>query len=161
MGQRLEPTEFTKSLADYRKRILVSLAKALFIPPFLCVLVFLAFNLPFNALFFSTTFISIPLVTFLKAWLGIWQHNRAAAQLGARTIPRVKGKWPGNLDIAKRIVSSFDKGYVFQAFADLFAEYNSTTINTRLFWDDQVSPILPFDERHKPICRRSSPWMRE
>jgi hypothetical protein len=61
-----------------------------------------------------------------------------AQSLNATVIPQVKGKWPGNLDVALRVVRSFEDGYVLQIFMDLFREHNATTLNTRLLWDDQV-----------------------
>ena len=37
------------------------------------------------------------------------------------------------------MLKSFEDGYVLRGFADLFADYGCTTLNTRFFWDDQVS----------------------
>ena len=59
--------------------------------------------------------------------------------MGTHPITRVCGRWPGNLDIVLRLLKSFEREYVLQAFADLFAEYGCTTLNTRIFWSDQVS----------------------
>lgn len=68
----------------------------------------------------------------------MWTQGRAAKQLNANPIPRVVGKWPGNLDVVLRMVKLFETGYVFQGFSELFAEYQCTTLNTRIFWTDQV-----------------------
>ena len=54
-------------------------------------------------------------------------------------MPCVRGKWPGNLDIAIRLVRSIDDDYLStKAMADLFDEYGSNTVNTRILWADQV-----------------------
>ena len=64
--------------------------------------------------------------------------------MGAKPITRVRGRWPGNLDVVLRLLKSFESGYVLQGFADLFTEYGCTTLNTRFFWDDQVRSHFPF-----------------
>jgi len=73
-----------------------------------------------------------------------------AARLGAQPITRVQGRWPGNLDIVLRLLKAFESGYVLQGFADLFAEYGCTTLNTRFFWDDQVPTPPPYLISHEP-----------
>ncbi|CAE7113403.1 unnamed protein product [Rhizoctonia solani] len=37
---------------------------------------------------------------------------RTANRLGARIVPRVKGKWPGNIDLMIKLVGSLESGYV-------------------------------------------------
>ncbi|KAI0294197.1 cytochrome P450 monooxygenase CYP63 [Russula brevipes] len=113
MAPRRQLTAFEQTIPDYRKRILVSLAKALVVPPLLATLVLRILD-------------------------------REAARMGAQPITRVRGRWPGNLDIILRLLKSFEGGYVLQAFADLFSEYGCTTLNTRFFWDDQ---IISMDEK--------------
>ncbi|EEB95187.1 hypothetical protein MPER_05885 [Moniliophthora perniciosa FA553] len=39
------------------------------------------------------------------------RQRREAASMGARFAPRIKGKWPGNLDVMARIVRKFMNGY--------------------------------------------------
>ena len=56
----------------------------------------------------------------------------------------MRGRWPGNLDVVLRLLKSFEGDYVLQGFADLFEEYGCTTLNTRFFWYDQVSPVSSF-----------------
>jgi hypothetical protein len=139
MAPRRQLTAFEQTIPDYRKRILVSLAKALVVPPLLATLVLrilcrsapLWYSLPF-ALF------SIPITIGLRSNYTLWAQDREAARMGAQPITRVRGRWPGNLDIVLRLLKSFEGGYVLQGFADLFSEYGCTTLNTRFFWDDQV-----------------------
>ncbi|KAJ7159063.1 cytochrome P450 monooxygenase CYP63 [Mycena crocata] len=132
-------TSFERSIPDYRKRILVSLAKALCVPPLLSLAVLcLVLGYPLDAFSVFAAVISIPATISIRSYLSMRAQDRTAKRLNATVIPRVKGKWPGNLDVALRVVKSFEEGYVLQIFADLFREYDTTTVNTRLFWDDQM-----------------------
>ncbi len=143
MAPRRQLTAFEKTIPDYRKRILVSLTKALIAPPLLTTLV-LRLICPPHSLFFCLplALLSIPIAIGLRSQYTLWFQDREAARMGAKPITRVRGKWPGNLDIILRLLKSFESGYVLQGFADLFEEYGCTTINTRFFWDDQVSMQL-------------------
>jgi hypothetical protein len=75
-----------------------------------------------------------------------YQSNHVQAEearkLGAKPIPRVVGRWPGNIDILLRIVHSAHTDYVQDVYLELFREYKCTTLNTRIFWIDQVSVLL-------------------
>ncbi|KAJ7853718.1 cytochrome P450 monooxygenase CYP63 [Mycena olivaceomarginata] len=134
-----EITSFERSIPDYRRRILVSLVKALFLPPLLSLIVIhLVAGFQLNGFVMMTAILSIPLTISARSYISLWAQDSAARKLGATVIPRVKGKWPGNLDVALRVVKSFEEGYVLQIFADLLHEYHTTTVNTRLFWDDQM-----------------------
>lgn len=143
MAPRRPLTAFEKTIPDYRKRILLSFAKALIVPPlltslllrFVCRSASLSVCLPLALL-------SIPITIGLRSQYTLWHQDREAARLGAKPITRVCGRWPGNLDIILRLVKSFESGYVLQGFTDLFVEYHCTTLNTRFFWDDQVSAVL-------------------
>jgi hypothetical protein len=133
-------TSFERSIPDYRSRLLLSLGKALLIPPLLSLAILcLVLGLPLNIPSVAASVLAIPLTISTRSHLSLWAHYKAARSLNATIIPRVKGRWPGNLDIALRVTKSFKEEYVFQIFADLFCEYGATTLNMRLFWDDQVT----------------------
>lgn len=70
-------------------------------------------------------------------------QQREATQLGARLIPRVVGKWPGNIDVMLRMRKAFSSSYIYTPYLELFEEYQCTTLNTRFLWMDNVSPIAP------------------
>lgn len=70
-----------------------------------------------------------------------WMQQREARRMGARPIPRVRGRWPGNLDIYLRLLKAYDTTYVGSFHLRLFEEYQTTTLNLRLLWQDFVSPI--------------------
>jgi hypothetical protein len=163
MSPNRKLTSFEKSIPDYRKRILISLARAILVPP---LVTYLAFRVAWRSLSpwlsFPLALLSIPVTICLRSYYTLWVQDREAARLGAQPITRVRGRWPGNLDVVLRLVKSFEDGYVLQGFADLFEEYGCTTLNTRFFWDDQVSTAY----RHFPAIGtgylrariRSSPW---
>ncbi|KAI0056481.1 cytochrome P450 [Artomyces pyxidatus] len=139
MAPQRELTEFEKSIPDYRKRILVSFSKALFLPPIFTVLgLRTLFGQGLSLLTVLLAVLSIPASIIARSQYEEWSQDREAARLGAKSITRVQGKWPGNLDVVLKIVKSFESGYVLQGFADLFEEYKCTTINTRFFWGDQI-----------------------
>jgi hypothetical protein len=141
MAPHRQLTAFEKTIPDYRKRILISLAKAFIVPPLLTTLALrllprLAVSL---AVYLPLILLSIPIAIGLRSQYTVWCQDREADRMGAKSITRVRGRWPGNLDVILRLLKSFESGYVLQGFADLFEEYGCTTLNTRFFWDDQVS----------------------
>lgn len=145
MAPRRQLTAFEKTIPDYRKRILISLAKAFIVPPLLTTLALriLCRSLPLF-IYLPLLLLSIPIAIGLRSQYTLWSQDKEAARMGAKPITRVRGRWPGNLDVVLRLVKSFESGYVLQGFSDLFAEYDCTTLNTRFFWDDQVSaPARP------------------
>ena len=172
MAPRRQLTAFEKTIPDYRKRILISLAKAILAPPLLTSLVLrLVCRSPSFWCYLSLALLSLPISVLLRSRYTLWTQDRQAARMGAQPITRVRGRWPGNLDVVLRLVKSFEDGYVLQGFADLFAEYGCTTLNTRFFWDDQVSSLThaaarDWRRRQFPrtqlvrIFSRSSPWTR-
>ncbi|KAL5632233.1 hypothetical protein ACGC1H_000286 [Rhizoctonia solani] len=65
---------------------------------------------------------------------------REANRLGARIVPIVKAKWPGNIDLLIKLVTSTHNGYVAEVWDELAKEYG-TTFNTRLLWSDLIVTI--------------------
>ncbi|KAF7791588.1 hypothetical protein EIP86_002605 [Pleurotus ostreatoroseus] len=59
-----------------------------------------------------------------------------AYRLGGRLPTEVKGKWPGNLDVAIRLAKAARTKYVGEFYLELFEEYRCTTLNLKLFWND-------------------------
>ncbi|OCH86634.1 cytochrome P450 monooxygenase CYP63 [Obba rivulosa] len=131
-------TKFEQTIPDYRRRILVALAKAILVPPLVTVLAFRALGSPFSAFAVLATVLSIPLTVVLRSRYSTWVEHSAAARLGAKPVPRVTGKLPGNFDVVKRVLKGFERGYVLQVHRDLFQEYDCTTLNLRFFWSDQI-----------------------
>lgn len=72
-------------------------------------------------------------------------QEREARLLGARLIPCVVGKWPGNIDVLLNMIRAFKSSYVLDVYLQLFEEYQCTTINTRILWSDA---IISMDQEH-------------
>lgn len=66
-------------------------------------------------------------------------QQRDARRMGARPIPRVRGKWPGNADVYLQLLKAYSTTYVGSFYLKLFEEYQTTTLNLRLLWQDFVS----------------------
>ncbi|KAG2080443.1 cytochrome P450 [Suillus cothurnatus] len=62
-------------------------------------------------------------------------QQRKANRLGARLVPRVQGKWPGNLDKLVNMVLTSENEYLGRPFEDEM-KVLGPTINFRFFWED-------------------------
>lgn len=65
-------------------------------------------------------------------------NYREAKRLRAQPIPRVAGKWPGNVDVLFKMLRSVKTSYLVNSYLELFEEYQATTLNLRILWVDQV-----------------------
>ncbi|KAL1719911.1 cytochrome P450 [Schizophyllum commune] len=87
----------------------------------------------------------------VAAWITINQLRSSCVQvleqrnLGARPIPCVNGRLPGNLDVLFRMMKAFKNSYVLDVYLQLFKEYNTTTLNLRVLWVDN---IITMDQEH-------------
>ncbi|CAE6540278.1 unnamed protein product [Rhizoctonia solani] len=84
--------------------------------------------------------ISVPLFWGFRNAVRDVMRNREAKRLGARVVPKVKGKWPGNIDLMVKMVKSTRTGYVAEVWDELAKEYGNT-FNMRILWDDLASPF--------------------
>lgn len=89
--------------------------------------------------------ICIALCAYARLAYRDWQQDQEAHRLGARRIPQVVGKWPGNLDIYLKLLKSTQTTYLGSFHLSLFEEYQTTTLNLRLLWQDVV---MTMDEKH-------------
>jgi hypothetical protein len=95
----------------------------------------------------------ISLVSFVVITYSDHVQAREAHRLGARLVPRVVSKWPGNLDILLRIMSERNSGYMQDVYMNLFHEYKSTTLNLRILWADKVRKFfISFYYFHYLFC---------
>nr|GAT57937.1 cytochrome P450 [Mycena chlorophos] len=85
---------------------------------------------------------SVPMQAAARNWLKYWHQKREAAALGARLAPRVRGEWPGNLDIMRDIMNMRLTGYPGDAFVGLIAKYGPV-FNTRILWVDHIFTVSP------------------
>jgi hypothetical protein len=88
----------------------------------------LHFSLPSHVLFALAAITSYIYITSLWS-----QHviRREASRLGCRTIPIVKGKWPGNIDLLLQLLNTSQESYAASWMYDFFREYQVNTINIR------------------------------
>ncbi|KAF8811334.1 cytochrome P450 monooxygenase CYP63 [Phlegmacium glaucopus] len=131
--------------ANYRARFLLDLFRVFILP-------IVVLSLVLSALHCRPGFFSIPLhLVFILSWAivkGAYEesrHDRDAKSLGAKAIPRVVGKWPGNVDLLFRMMRAFDSSYILDVYLQLFEEYQCTTLNLRILWCDN---IITMDQEH-------------
>jgi hypothetical protein len=132
--------------SHYRARRLLDISSAVVLPCLLLSILLRTSGCSFT-LCFSAALHSLFVLTWVIArrLCRDFLQRRAAARLGAKPIPCVVGKWPGNLDILLRMMKAFDKSYVLDVYLGLFQEYQSTTLNLRIFWIDHVCSVLSLD----------------
>lgn len=134
---------------NYRLRLVLDFSETIVLPA-----VFLTLVLPF--LPFQLGLLTIPVyfgsifvwATTRGAYFE-FKQRREARSLGARPIPQVIGKWPGNLDILLRMIIAFRTSYILDVYLQLFEQYQSTTLNLRILWRDNV---ISMDQEHSKFA---------
>lgn len=130
--------------ANYRARFLLDLFQTFVLPT-------LVLSFGFSVFHYRAGLFSVPLhLLFILSWATtrgacseLW-HDREAKSLGAKPIPRVVGKWPGNIDILFTMMRAFTTSYVLDVYLQLFEEYQCTTLNLRILWRDSVRTFSLF-----------------
>ncbi|KAG1834831.1 cytochrome P450 [Suillus variegatus] len=69
-------------------------------------------------------------------------QRRKATRLGARLVPRVQGKWPGNLDKLVNVILTLEVEYLGQPVLDEMKELGPT-LNYRCLWEDYIVTTEP------------------
>jgi len=137
--------------ANFRLRIARDIFRLVFVPP---LALFLSVHVAHIRLGWwapAAYTLSIVLAAVARVQYTDMVQRREAKQLGARLIPRVVGKWPGNIDVMLKLKKGLrSNGYIYQPYLELFEEYQSTTLNTRFLWMDNVSTITPLS-RHPVV----------
>ncbi|KAF8646030.1 hypothetical protein AX16_007455 [Volvariella volvacea WC 439] len=133
--------------ANYRLRILLDIFQALVLPSLILYITLPQF-LP-NCTLGWWSLLAYP--CFWAFWATCrnsyytYSQLQDAKTLGARPIPRVRGKWPGNVDILLKMMKDFKTSYILDPYLRLFEEYQSTTLNLRILWMDT---IISMDQEH-------------
>ncbi|KAG0701446.1 cytochrome P450 monooxygenase CYP63 [Suillus ampliporus] len=130
---------------NFRLRILKDIFQALVVPPVLVSLCCRTLNLQFGWWSIPAPFLAISLAAFIRVRYSDFVQAREARQLGARPIPRVVGKWPGNIDVMIKLKKALASQYISEPYLELFEEYQCTTLNTRFLWVDN---IISMDQEH-------------
>jgi hypothetical protein len=124
--------------SNYRARVLLDIFHILVVPVVVLSLVLSFFKYRLGLLSLPTHLCFVVICAATKGVLSQAKQDRDALALGARPIPRIVGKWPGNLDVLLRMMRAFKTSYVLDVYLELFEEYQCTTLNTRILWCDNV-----------------------
>lgn len=124
---------------NFRRRIIIDIFRAIVLPPLTLSLLARLLHLRFGYWSLPAYLLSILLAAIAKVQHTQLVQRREAEQLGARPIPCVVGKWPGNIDVMLRMRKAFASSYIYNPYLELFEEYQCTTLNTRFLWMDNVS----------------------
>ncbi|KAG9087188.1 hypothetical protein FRC06_002688, partial [Ceratobasidium sp. 370] len=130
---------------NHRRALLTSLARFIGLP---VTLVYVGFGF---SKFHSTSWLhtilvgilyifSVPLFWSVRNVVRLRLQDREARRLGARPIPRIKGKWPGNIDVLVDMFKTMQKGYIGEWVHKMSLTYGPT-FNTRVFWEDVIFTI--------------------
>jgi hypothetical protein len=117
--------------------LLPSLFKTLLLPPLLTYTLTLYLHVPVS-LHFLLYLTSLPVLYILRTEASLHRIDSAARRAGALPIPRVKGRYPLNVDILLDWARSGSEEEVGRMMALLGREYGAT-YNTRVLGEDQVS----------------------
>jgi len=127
---------------NFRLRILKDIFQALVLPPALFYLCLTSLNLKLGWWSIAAYPLTIALAAFVRVQYSDLIQAREARQLGARQIPRVVGKWPGNIDVMLKLRKALASQYIYEPYLQLFEQYQCTTLNTRFLWVDNVGDVV-------------------
>lgn len=130
---------------NFRRRIIKDIFGATVLPPLILSALAHLFRIRLGWLSSPAYLLSILLAAIVRVQYTQLVQRREAKQLGARLIPRVVGKWPGNIDVMLKMRKSFASSYIYNPYLELFEEHQCTTLNTRFLWMDNVS-ICPLTD---------------
>lgn len=116
--------------------LLAPLLKSILLPLLLTHLIVRQFNLH-PLIVFIYYLSSLPLLYILRTQWSVFQHDRAARRAGAMPIPRVRGRFPLNVDILLDWARSGSEEEVGRMMVLLGRKYGRT-YNTRVLGEDQV-----------------------
>ncbi|KAJ3574394.1 hypothetical protein NP233_g1797 [Leucocoprinus birnbaumii] len=131
--------------ANFRARLFFDLFSAFVVPSVVLRLLLRLLDVQFGRLSLAAYGIFILAWAISKGAYTSFKHQRIAEQFGAKTIPCVVGRWPGNIDILLRMMRSFKTSYILDTYLQLFEEYQCTTLNLRILWADN---IITMDQEH-------------
>jgi hypothetical protein len=96
-----------------------------------------------NAVMFLSVITGVPALIALRLIYNDVHDRREAARLGARIVPRVQGKWPGNLDIIVDLVTNFTKAYPGDIHLPWLRTTGSNAVDCRFLWQPEIFTIEP------------------
>lgn len=126
----------------YRLRLLNDFVRILATPIALLYVSLRASNIPLGWFTVPAYGTFIVLYAFASRGYHNWRNDREARRMGGRPIPKVKGKWPGNIDILLDVIRMSRKSYFAGVYQAYFEKYRSTTLNLNVLWRDVVSALI-------------------
>ncbi|ESK94736.1 cytochrome p450 monooxygenase pc-1 [Moniliophthora roreri MCA 2997] len=93
-------------------------------------------------IYMVTAIFGLPAYAALYLILREMKQRREAASMGARFAPRIKGKWPGNLDVMARVIRKFMNGYPGEEQVELMKKYGYF-FNAHVLHDDVIFTTTP------------------
>lgn len=133
------------SPGHYRHRLFLDLAETIALPCVILTLILSFLQCQLGLLTVPAHFSSIFAWTIIRGAYTEYKQQREARLLGTRPIPQVVGRWPGNLDILLQMMIAFKTSYILDVYLQLFEQYQSTTLNLRILWRDN---IISMDQEH-------------
>ncbi|GBE85606.1 Cytochrome P450 52E2 [Sparassis crispa] len=131
---------------NYRLRLFRDLVRIAAVPSVSLYIIANVADIHFGLLAFPAYLAFAAVWAYAVALYTDLAQDREAGRLGARQIPRVVGKWPGNIDVLLQLLEASPKSYISMFQLALFEKYQSTTINLRLLWQDW---IISMDSEHQ------------
>lgn len=126
----------------YRTRLVLDVLRIFVLPAVVLEELCHAFGFRLGLLKLPAYFLAIMMAGSLRNAFYDIKQVQEAKRLGAKPIPRIKGKWPGNIDVLFRMMKAFKTAYLMDVYLELFQEYKCTTLNTRILWVDQVCSLI-------------------
>ncbi|KAF8331980.1 cytochrome P450 [Cantharellus anzutake] len=123
---------------NYRLGIVVDIAKALAPPAFASYVIVHRILPPsiVGGFFYQACWHYWIIAVFWLLWdqFEQWKGRREAERMSAVYLPRVKGKWLGNLDLGITMLNGMREGYMSESLEQFFGD--NETINFGVFWTD-------------------------
>ncbi|KAG9217633.1 hypothetical protein CCMSSC00406_0003678 [Pleurotus cornucopiae] len=86
--------------------------------------------------------LAIPCYVSARILWSDFRMKREAAKLGARLIPRLRGRWFANLDILKEMNWHFSNGYLGDGLTQILEQYGNA-FNFHVLWGEGVFTVCP------------------
>jgi hypothetical protein len=140
------PPVETESYTAFRLRLVLDTILPTFVlPPVFCATVLRVLSskrIHTNIVGKSLAYLaSIPLFLFVRIQLRRRKQRLEAQRLGAREVPRVRGKWPGNIDVLINALKAPQKVYIWEGPKERFNSLGSKTVNIDMLWKDMVRGV--------------------
>ena len=116
----------------WRVRFLLHVSRFLALPPLTVLVVVWRLHLDVSApqLVLASVLAVVLTVQLCALWTR-YSNEFKAYKLNARTIPVARGKWPGNIDLLLRLMSTPRKAYVGERIYEMFEEHKTDILNLR------------------------------